>query len=394
MKEIFFVGLFCGTLTLSAVMLGYLNMRVLPDNSSFIEKMILCCMIFLTLFLYWFITKSIRCVLPARWSWGYRAPEQNYTDMTEHSRTQIVQGRPRLRIDDIWIIVYGVGLSYFSINYIFSCRDLLASTMITYAILMCIGTDIVISSVELINMKNMMIALAACVCSISFGINFANDNFLIWRQVFIQNDIFSIVFRISIPFIGILFLNLLQDNKKITYTGAYELSEFGIPFASIIAFTFVIGNDSMLKSPTSIYNLFDTEQMMTAVFLGPLPLLSIILCMIDAILRRHNIDVFVSFTISTGILTLIANCHSVIGKIYLGCGLLAFILRLMSFIRFNKKNKDNTNTNEEIQMHQIVVPVVRESHNNDQNNNRQLLSTPNTPSTIYEEDDEDDYYTD
>jgi hypothetical protein len=390
MKEIFFVGLFCGTLTLSAVMLGYLNMRVLPDNASFIEKMILCCMIFLTLFMYWLITKSIRCVLPARWSWGYRPPEQNYTDMTEHSRTQIIQGRPRLRIDDIWIIVYGVGLSYFSINYIFSCRDLLASTMITYAILMCIGTDIVISSVDLINMKNMMIALAACVCSISFGINFANDNFLIWRQVFLQNDIFSIVFRISIPFIGILFLNLLQDNKKITYTGAYELSEFGIPFASIIAFTFVIGNDSVLKSPTSIYNLFETEQMMTAVFLGPLPLISIILCMIDAILRRHNIDVFVSFTISTGILTLIANKHSIIGKIYLGCGLLAFILRLMSFIRFNKKVKDNLNNNEDIQMHQIVVPVVRETNSNHQNNDRQLLSTP---TTIYEEEDEDDYYT-
>lgn len=390
MKEIFFVGLFCGTLTLSAVMLGYLNMRVLPDNASFIEKMILCCMIFLTLFMYWFITKSIRCVLPARWSWGYRPPEQNYTDMTEHSRTQIIQGRPRLRIDDIWIIVYGVGLSYFSINYIFSCRDLLASTMITYAILMCIGTDIVISSVDLINMKNMMIALAACVCSISFGINFANDNFLIWRQVFLQNDIFSIVFRISIPFIGILFLNLLQDNKKITYTGAYELSEFGIPFASIIAFTFVIGNDSVLKSPTSIYNLFETEQMMTAVFLGPLPLISIILCMIDAILRRHNIDVFVSFTISTGILTLIANKHSIIGKIYLGCGLLALILRFMSFIRFNKKVKDNLNNNEDIQMHQIVVPVVRETNSNHQNNDRQLLSTP---TTIYEEEDEDDYYT-
>ena len=133
---------------------------------------------------------------------------------------------------------------------------------------------------------------------------------------------------------------------------------------------------------------------MTAVFLGPLPLLSIILCMIDGILRRHNIDVFVSFTISTGILALIANQHSVIGKIYLGCGLLALILRFMSFIRFNKKNKDNNNNNEEIQMHQIVVPAVRETNNNDQNNNRQLLSTPNTPSTIYEEDDEDDYYTD
>ena len=407
MKEIYFVIFFCMALTLNSVFLGFLNMRVLPDKTPFIEKMIVCSCIFATTFLYWAVFRTLRCVIPAKWLCGYKAStnqsenyEDQYVDMNESATTQIVNGRPRLRLNDVWVIVYGVGLSYFCINYIFSCRDLLVSTMFTYALILCIGTDIVTTSVQFITFRNIMIFIASCICSISFGINFADNDFLAWKEVFNDKDIFSLIFRIAVPLIGVVILNLLQDNQKITYTGAYEISEFGIPLASIIAFTFSfreIQINNYSHTYANVSNVFNSPYIFTLMILGPGALYCIFVLVIDGILRRHNVDVFISFTISTGILLLINDRSSVIGQIYVGSGCTAFLLRLLGFIQFNDKNNKNGLNQGDVNLQNIIIPNVIQEPPRIASKKPEKVSERTKINTIYETpgsdgEDEENYY--
>jgi len=131
--------------------------------------------------------------------------------------------------------------------------------------------------------------------------------------------------------------------------------------------------------------------------LGPFALYCIFVLIIDGILRRHNIDAFISFTISTGILLLMNDRSSVIGKIYIGGGCTAFLLRLIGFIRFNDKNNKNGLDQGDIQLQNIIIPNVVQEPPRIASKKPEKVTERTKINTIYETpgsdgEDEENYY--
>jgi hypothetical protein len=196
------------------------------------------CIVTLVTLAYYCVAKL--CTCPAARRPGRRvmlvprAPDGSYTDM-QHAPTEVVWGVPRLTLQNVWILVYGVGLILFVGGY-----SLLG---LQRACLACFGLAVsVLSLDELVcppRPLGKLYVSARCAALLTAVVGLAlvsSDLFSALFAVFVETlDLYALAFGLCLPFVTQFLMAAVRDSRHYSLGSVFEVCEFGLPFAAFLA---------------------------------------------------------------------------------------------------------------------------------------------------------------
>ena len=124
----------------SIVSVGFLTLQIFNWPASMELNVIFSSMnmlAFATLYTVYEVIKCVACKNCRR-----KCINNEYNSITK-AETDMMQGRPRLLMQDVWILVYGVGLCFFVISYVSTCMDLLSIQFFAYGLVLLVASEIV-----------------------------------------------------------------------------------------------------------------------------------------------------------------------------------------------------------------------------------------------------------
>jgi hypothetical protein len=141
---------------------------------------------------------------------------------------------PRLTIQNIWILVYGLGLVFFITGYCFLC--------IHPVCLACAGLGLGVLCVdELVCPRNRLtvtysgLRYSTLVIALLALVLVSADLFEKEIVQYITTlDLYSIFFGMVLPFAGQFIMIVVRDNKHHSFGTVIEVCEFGFPFATFL----------------------------------------------------------------------------------------------------------------------------------------------------------------
>lgn len=132
------------------------------------------------------------------------------------------------------------------------------------------------------------------------------------------------------PYMASLMFASVKANQKYAFRGIYDLCEFGFPFAIILAFA-TSGLERMYNNMRGGFETlpnFDQKIYYVAIFLSPILLLLIIILIMHAIMHSHGLDIIISLTLASSILTVAYHPKDQMALISSILTLLALFVRL------------------------------------------------------------------
>jgi hypothetical protein len=129
-------------LTGCILLIAFLNLYTFPDVTDITTIVSFASLNFVVFVLYYCIYLLVSMCLPRRFQMHSRNNgSSDYSDL-HHSEHEISYGRPRLYITDVWILVYGVGFTFFIMNYVMTCRDLFSTQSFVYALTIMVLSEV------------------------------------------------------------------------------------------------------------------------------------------------------------------------------------------------------------------------------------------------------------
>jgi hypothetical protein len=165
---------------------------------------------------------------------GTRSPAV-YMDMQQQGKTAIVTGVPKLTIENVWILVYGLGAVVFIMSY--TCLGVQPIS------LTCMGVGMgVLGADELIHPRREMLAVHAAV-RIGALLSGLTALCLVFVESFGEMIVRFLssgnwpaaVGGIGLPFLSQFGMLCVRDYRRYTVGGVIEMCEFGLPFAVILS---------------------------------------------------------------------------------------------------------------------------------------------------------------
>jgi hypothetical protein len=318
MNPIQFTALYVFVLTLCIIVLSILHTYSFPTYLKSLQMDVMYSSLsFMGLILIYVMIELVRCCSPRRWGlkragfYERRRQQQSsaeYADLNDSQENEILHGRPRLHIEDVWTLVYGVGSVYFMLNYVLLCHNAVCVVCMGAGLLFIVTHEVVTSGWVVLTTYNMVYYLAAFVAIVGVLLHSAQNGFMDFvTLITIQPNFFEHLFGIVFPFTLTAFLVMLRGSQKYSLGGIYELCEFGIPFACIVS-TLVFSCMYNLQGPDEreLWT-YMTRNMFLTMALSPVPLFGIILLVMQAVLKRHTVDVLISLAMAWGIVNLIED---------------------------------------------------------------------------------------
>lgn len=352
-------------LTVNIVVSSLLHTFSFPESFRSLQMGVMySSMSFMFLILYYFVFEGLRCCLPRSWGLGrrisgdYYSGSSSYSDLDTRRGAEILQGRPRLLIGDVWSIVYGLGFSYFTLNYVLICHSSSAVISCACGFVFLVTHEIVTGGWLIFTKHNLIYYLSAFLSLIGVLMHSAQWEFRdIYDMVMVKREPFEIGFGLILPFVNTVLMMTIGSSRKYSLGGVYELSEFGMPFACIL---------SMLLF-SCMYNLqgpdeqelwtFMSRKMFLTLLVSPISLFGIILLVVHAVVRKHCVDVLISMCVAWGVVNLVQDHqgHRKGGEFdagTLGLGFAALVVRLVLTTRL----VENPNDVEGYPMNSVVIP--------------------------------------
>ncbi len=163
-----------------------------------------------------------------------RAPDGSYRDM-QCTPTEVVWGVPRLTLQNVWILVYGVGCILFIAGYCIlglqpvclACFGLAASIL---------SVDELVCPRENIGKLYISARCAALLAGLVSLLLVSLDLFNSMFMSFVQNlDFYSLLFGLCFPFVAQFLMVAVRDSRHYTLGSILEVCEFGLPFTVFLA---------------------------------------------------------------------------------------------------------------------------------------------------------------
>jgi len=150
-------------------------------------------------------------------------------------RTEIVMGLPKLTIENIWILVYGLGACFFVITYcMLGIEPVCLNCMGISLGALCLD-ELVFPRREL-NRIYKAVRVAAFLAGITSLVLVFVDHFqYILDRYLSSSDWPAAITGLGMPFLSQLLMLCMRDYRKYTVGGVLEMCEFGFPFAVIIS---------------------------------------------------------------------------------------------------------------------------------------------------------------
>lgn len=215
--------------------------------------------------------------------------------------TEIIHGVPKLTMESVWILVYGLGFIFFVCCYSFSGLHPSCTVCLVMG-LSIVGIDEILQDTppKSVFQKAGQIVLIICALIAIMVISLDSPSGPLVDMV-LHLDIFSITCGGFLPFIVCLFLIIVKEQRRYTLGNVYELCEFGLPFACILAVMFLMVSDGqniqIITQNLTASNSTDYEGLaMTyksaigVTLLSPLILTPVMLIFMASIMQRNAMD--------------------------------------------------------------------------------------------------------
>ena len=214
-------------LSLVALHDGLLGRATGGFNSAYVGSLVLMCTLG-----YYVVAKIGQAALGPQRRTGGRTGV--YMDMQQQNKTAIVTGVPKLTIENVWILVYGLGAVVFVMAY--TCLG------VEPVSLTCMGIGMgLLCMDELVHPKREMLAVYVAV-RIGALLSGLTSLCLIFVEGFGEmvsrflstSDWPAAIGGVGLPFLSQFLMLCVRDYRKYTVGGVIEMCEFGLPFAVIL----------------------------------------------------------------------------------------------------------------------------------------------------------------
>jgi len=336
--------MYIATLTSCILMLSGLNFYSFPEKVDLPTTVMYSSLVMVSLMIYYFIILTVIMCSPKKWGWHRHNTNNEYSDLAR-GEVELVHGKPRLHMDDVWILVYGVGFSYFVINYVCTCRHLVSLEALMSGLCLLIGCELCLESIQVCNNKRIVYLFATCLTYIGIIVRNALDNYSDLVQPIMNSDWFFVGFGICLPFWSICLMAGIKINKKFTIGGIIDLCEFGLPFSCIVAlllFSCMYQLYFSNQDKTIIHTL--QNDFLVTFFVSPIPLVLCIILIIEAVVKCHVIDVLISMQLASCVIQIAVNPESQSGLIstfMVFCGLITRLMIFTNLIQSKSPNVTN-----------------------------------------------------
>ena len=222
-----------------------------PDVSVY-HTYHLCALAGVGLGLYYLLYNLVVCASPAHWGLGRRVPAHlspYYTDASEEpAGADLVVGYPRLTMESVWGLVYGLGIAFAVLAYCFAGQQAVSFYFLTGGLSGCCVWEAIEPGAGFRPARHSGILQLFAMLLASSSVLVANVEGRAHRPVtdtIAQMDLFSLVFGVVLPCLAPCLLCYIRINTKFYRVGSVlELCEFGLPFLLILVFAFLSVGDA------------------------------------------------------------------------------------------------------------------------------------------------------
>ena len=157
-----------------------------------------------------------------------------YSDHRDSQMTDLLVKVPRLTIQNVWILVYGLGFVFFITGYCFLGLHPVC--------LACAGLGVGVLSVD--ELVCPRVRVSATYTAMRYAslltslISLALISVELFETEIVQYittlDLYSIFFGMALPFGGQFIMIAVRDNRRHTLATVFEVCEFGFPFTAFL----------------------------------------------------------------------------------------------------------------------------------------------------------------
>ena len=189
--------------------------------------------------LYYILYQFCLCVAPARWGLGRRMPAHlspYYTDASEEpAGADLVLGKPRLTMQSVWGLVYGLGVIFAALAYTFAGQHPMSYQFLALGLALCCVWEAVQPSVGSIVGGLQIIAMLFSVSAVLVASVIGTP-----PTRLAELDLFSLAFGVVAPALAPVLLSYIRVTTCFYRVGSVlELCEFGLPFLLILVCAFL-----------------------------------------------------------------------------------------------------------------------------------------------------------
>ena len=210
-------------------------------NQSVDHTIYISALVILSTTLYYVIFEIIRLIAPA--SLGLR--RRDYTDYEEAASHEEDDYTPRLTMQIVMTMVFGLGLVFFVFTYAFTGQQL----FLTYGLL--VGFSITSIRDVAMNSSNCVLDIISIILVSISGWLVIYDNQQSIDFNLIVSSLFSICIGMVFPLISPVILYTINIQRdKVGLHRLMEFCEYGLPFAFIIATRFLVNPSTATLIPS------------------------------------------------------------------------------------------------------------------------------------------------
>lgn len=215
--------------------------------------------------------------------------------------TEIVHGVPKLNMESVWILVYGLGFIFFVCCYSFTGLHPSCLVCLVFG-LSIVGIDEILQDTppKTVFQKAGQIGLVMCSLVATMVISLDSPGGPLIDLV-LNLDVFSFMCGGILPIMACMLLIIVKEQRRYTLGNVYELCEFGLPFACILAVMFLMVSDgqsiriitqNITESNSTDYGeLLVTHRSILGVpFLIPLILTPAVLIFMASVMQHNCMD--------------------------------------------------------------------------------------------------------
>ena len=314
------------------------------------------CIIILVSLCYYSVVKFVLSACyppkhrPRRISLVPRDVDGNYVDMQITTATEIIRGAPKLTIQNVWILVYGVGYILFAVGYCILGLHPLCQA--------CFGLGMGVLAVdELICPRHPMSKLyasarAAALSAALVSLILVSSELLDVELIAFASslDLYSLAFGICLPIAAQFLMIAVRDNQRYSLGSVVEVCEFGLPFTVFLGVFHLsvaygqrfqlskqgstLGYDSFLNQtwyPGAFSAHIRTDGPFLAFYsISPLLLCPSLLAYVSCVLQGCTVDTLLSVCLALCVHYLLERPASLLGIYGAACCGLAILVRVIS----------------------------------------------------------------
>lgn len=267
-----------------------------------------------------------------------RSPDGSFYTDTQRVTTEVVWGVPRLTLQNVWILVYGVGFILFVSGYCILGVQPLCLACFGFAVSV-LGVDELVSPRTALTKLYTSARVGTLLCCLVSLVLVSGELLNEMLLDFVESlNLYALTFGLVLPFLAQFLMVAVRESRHYTVGSIIEVCEFGLPFAvflSIFHLSVAYGQQYQLVDDKggmlTFSHVFRTDLPFvifytTAPFMLAPSLVGFVMCALDG----TAVDTFIAITVSLCVHFYLDGPATVTGVYGCVCCGVAFMIRVLA----------------------------------------------------------------